>query len=410
MSESYKNSENLPPIMQGAPPPKNMRPPRMDWDRPPWNRHTFQRVREFLPTAPILRGDDISKLSEEYQDIGKIVFQANGVQRNITQMMDDTYTDGMLIYLAGKVVHESYHNGMSKRSLHLCQSVSKSITATTGASLLESNLMDPNAPITEYLPELKDTAWNGAKLRQVLDMATGVQYDETYENPDSDMGITDFASGWKPAPKGADISNWPTTIWDQILSLKVQEIEHGSHFKYRSIETDVLAHAMERVTNQRLPQIISERLWAPMGAEEDANITVDPAGYGLACGGISTSLRDLARFGIAMLNDGQMNNRQVIPRSWVEDVRSGQHGHFNEAGRRYFPNGCYRNNFWIEDKNKQGHLCLGVFGQTVYVSPERDMVAVKFSSWPDFQNADYLRQSLDAFHAIGDAFGHTGQV
>ncbi|MAT87810.1 MAG: 6-aminohexanoate hydrolase [Aestuariivita sp.] len=405
MNESYKNSDNPPPIMKGSPPPQNMRPSKMDWDRAPWNRYTFQRVREFLPTAPILKGNDISKLSDDHQDIGDIVFHSDGIKKNISQMIEDTYTDGMLIYLTGKVIHESYYNGMSKRSLHLCQSVSKSITATAAASLIECNLMDPNAPIVEYLPELEKTAWNGTTLQQVFDMTTGVQYDETYEKPDSDMGITDFASGWKPGPQGIDIENWPNTIWDQILSLKIQDTPHGSRFKYRSIETDVLAHAMERVTNARLPQIISERVWSSMGAEEDANITVDSSGYGLACGGISASLRDLARFGIAMLNDGIINNCQVIPRSWIEDVRMGAHGHFNEAGRRYFPHGCYRNHFWIEDVNKQSHLCLGVFGQTVYVSPERNMVAVKFSSWPVFQNADYLRQSLNAFHAISDAFG-----
>ena len=131
---------------------------------------------------------------------------------------------------------------------------------------------------------------------------------------------------------------------------------------------------MQRVTNIGLAQIISETIWARMGADEDANITVVSSGYGLACGAISTSLRDLARLGIAMLNNEKINHDRIQPRSCIADV------------------------------NKQGHLCLGVFGQIVYVSPESDMVAVKFSSWPDFQNVYYLRQSLDVFHAISDAF------
>ncbi|MDB4558790.1 beta-lactamase family protein [Amylibacter sp.] len=391
--------------MQGSPPPENMRPTRMNWDRPPWNRHTFQRIREFLPTAPILRGTAISSLADGHTDIDAITFQSENGPKTIAQMVDDTYTDGMLIWLDGKIIHERYHNGMSRRSLHLCQSVSKSITATACASLFADGLMDQNAPISEYLPELTKTAWSGATVQHVLDMATGITYDETYERPDSDMGITDYASGWKPAPPGVDASDWPTTIWDQILSLKDQEVAHGSHFNYRSIETDVLAHAMERVTRQRLPQIVSERLWAPLGAEEDANITVDPAGYGLACGGISASLRDFARFGIAMLNDGQVGGRQVIPRAWVDDVRGGAHGHFDDYGRNYFPNGHYRNMFWIEDNTKQAHLCLGVFGQTIYVSPERGMVAVKLSTWPEFTNASHLKETMAALHAIGDAFG-----
>lgn len=403
--KSYKNSETPPPIMQGSPPPPDMRLPMIDWDRPPWNRWSFQRVREFLPTAPIRRGDVISALPAAYEDVESLSFQTHtGETKTIAKMMDDTYTDGMLIWLDGKVIHESYHNGMDHRSVHLAQSVSKSITATAGASLIDEGLLDPNAPIIDVLPELANTAWNGATLQHVMDMASGVRYNETYDQRDSDVGKTDFACGWKPVPTGEDVSDWPTCIWDQILGLKTQEAEHGSRFLYRSIETDIMAHAMERVTGQRLPQIISDRLWAPMGAEEDANITVDSSGYGLSCGGISASLRDFSRFGVAMLNDGLVVGKQVIPRAWVDDVRGGDHGHFSDDGRKYFPNGHYRNQFWIEDRDRQAHVCLGVFGQTIYVSPEAGMVAVKLSTWPDFQDADMLLEAMAGFHAIARAF------
>lgn len=403
--KSYKNSEAAPPIMQGSPPPPEMRLPMIDWDRPPWNRWAFQRVREFLPTVPIRRGREASALPSAHQDVETLSYQTHtGETKTIGQMMDDTYTDGMLIWLDGKVIFESYHNGMDQRSVHLAQSVSKSITATAGASLFAEGLIDPNAPITETLPELAGTAWNGATLQHVMDMATGVRYIEAYDQRDSDVGKTDFACGWKPAPEGEDTSVWPTCIWDQILGLKVQEAEHGSRFLYRSIETDVMAHAMERATGQRLPQIISDRLWAPMGAEEDANITVDSSGYGLACGGISASLRDFARFGIAMLNDGMVDGRQVIPRAWVDDVRGGNHGHFSDEGRKHFPNGHYRNQFWIEDKDRQAHVCLGVFGQTIYVSPEAGLVAVKLSTWPTFTDEDLLAEAMTGFHAISQAF------
>ena len=403
--DSYKNSDLTPPIMQGAPPPPEWRVPRIDWDRPPWNRWAFQRVREILPTAPIRRGAAASLMAERAEDIGAIRFTSAGTTKTIDQMIDDTYTDGMLIWLDGRIVHESYYNGMDQRSMHLAQSVSKSIAATAGAGLIEEGLIAPDAPLTDTLPELADTAWNGATLRHVMDMASGAKFVETYDQRDSDVGKMDYACGWKPAPEGVDASDWPTCIWDQITGLKVKEAAHGSRFLYRSIETDVMAHAFERVSGLRLPDLISSRLWAPMGAEEDANITVDSSGYGLACGGISASLRDFARFGLAMLNDGLVEGRRVIPKAWVDDVRGGQHGHFSDDGRKYFPNGHYRNQFWIEDRDRMGHLCLGVFGQTIYVSPERGMVAVKLSTWPEFQNAEYLLETMAAFHAISDAFG-----
>ncbi|MEO1613479.1 MAG: serine hydrolase, partial [Pseudomonadota bacterium] len=324
----------------------------------------------------------------------------------VAEWLDRNYTDGFLALMDGNVIHESYWNGMDRRTVHLAQSVSKSITSTACASLIADGLLDPAAPITEPLPELAKTAYAGATLQQVMDMASGVRFDESdYANRASDIGKMDVAAGWKPIPDGMEDAGWFDCVWDQIVSLKTKEAEHGARFEYRSIETDVMAHAMERVTGQRLPQIVSERLWAPLGAEEDACFTVDGAGYALSCGGFNASLRDFARFALAYLNDGQVEGRQVIPKAWVDDVRGGDHGHFNDYGRAYFPNGRYRNQFWIEDRDRMGHLCLGVFGQFVYVSPERNMAFVLFSTWPDFTNVDRNNDAVKAFHAIAREMG-----
>lgn len=404
---SYRNSEPVPPIMKGTPPPPKWRIPRIDWDRPPWNRWAFQNISQILPTAPVRKGAAVSALPEAHADIGEVTFEtAAGGAATVAEMIDATYTDGLLIMLDGKVVHESYHNGMDRRTPHLAQSVSKSITATAGAALIADGLIDPQAPVTAYLPELEATAWRGAKVQHVLDMASGVRFDESaYEDRESDVGKMDYAAGWKPAPAGIDAADWPTCVWDQILSLTTQEAEHGARFEYRSIETDVFAHVMERVTGQRLPEIISERLWAPIGAEEDALITVDAAGYGLSCGGFNACLRDFARFGLALLNDGQVEGRQAIPKAWIDDIRRGEHGLFSDIGREHLPKGSYRNQFWIEDAAKEASLCLGVFGQHIYVAPERGLAAVKLSTQPDFIDRNMLTDALAAFKAVADAFG-----
>ena len=404
---SYKNSQPAPPIMSGSPPPVDQRVPPIDWDRPPWNRWAFQRMSQILRTAPIYkdRTDKVhNPLDTNLVDIGKIQFELeDAAVCTIDQFIEDSYTDGLLVLHNNKIVHESYYNGMQPHTLHLGQSVSKSIVATAAASLFEQRLLDVEAPITEFLPELSETAWKGATVQHVLDMSTGVQYDETYHERDSDVGKTDVASGWKPAPQDLDTSNWPASLWEQILSLKTQDAEHGSRFLYRSIETEVLGFAMERVTGQRLPEIISERLWKPMGAEEDANITVEALGCSTASGGISASLRDYARFGKLLLDDGLIEGRRVLPQWWIDDIRHGRHGKFSEAGKEVFADGGYRNQFWIENKNKSTHVCLGVFGQCVYVSQEYGMVAVKLSTWPEFLDRVTGRNTIRAFHAIGQA-------
>lgn len=398
---SYKNSDVAPPIMVGTPPPIHLRLPMIDWDRAPWNRWAFQHVREILPTAAIRRAERASALPVAAGSLNDFTYAGvDGRETSFAQMLDDTYTDAILVWKDGKILHESYHNGMDERSLHLLQSVSKSLTSAAAGPLIAEGLLNPAALITDYLPELTQTAWNGATLQQVLDMTTGVRFTEDYDIRDSDVGKMDYSAGWKPAPEGVDVSAWPTSIHDQILGLKVATHPHGARFAYRSIETDVLAHAMERVTGKRLPQILSERLWQPLGCAEDASITLDRAGYGLACGGISASLRDMARFGLMLLHNGQTEGRQVIPAEWCQDIRHGAHGLYDPDNYKKWPKGAYRNQFWVEDSELGRHYCFGVFGQMVMVAPDSGMMVVKLSSWPDFVNSDTFRLTMAGLRAV----------
>lgn len=403
--KSYKNSGPIPPIMQGSPPPPEMRPPMIDWDRAPWNRWAFQHVREVVPTRAIRRAVQPSVLGTGTSALNDFTYMGiDGQMTSFAQMLDDTYTDAIYVWKNGRVLHESYHNGMNERSLHLLQSVSKSITAAAAGGLIAEGLLDPARPITTYLPELAATAWNGATLQQVFDMTTGVRFVEDYAVRDSDVGKMDYACGWKPAPEGVDVAGWPTCMWEQIMQMQVAEAAHGARFSYRSIETDVLGHAMERVTGKRLPQIISERIWQPMGAAEDADMTVDRAGYGLACGGICASLRDMARFGLMLLNNGKVEGQQVLPEAWCKDIRHGAHGLYDEENYKNWPNGAYRNQFWVEDSTLGRHYCFGIFGQMVMVAPDTGMMVVKLSTWPDFVDEDLYNQTMAGLRAVEAAF------
>src|SRR5262249_25028266 len=149
----------------------------------------------------------------------------------------------------GKIVTERYFNQMGQRMLHLSQSVAKSVTGAVAGVLVEAGVLDPNAPVIDYVPELAATAYRDARIRHVLDMTSGVRFDETYEDPYSDMGRVDVASGWKPPP-GPGV--WHDNVFDVVMTLTVKEREHGERFEYRSIETDVLAFCMERASGRRL--------------------------------------------------------------------------------------------------------------------------------------------------------------
>jgi len=380
MPSSYRNTEAAAPVMQGTPVPPEWRIPPAGYDTPPFNRWTFQNMRQVAHTADILRGATIWDMPGAAQDVDDVRFDAPSGPTTWARMLDDTYTDATLIWHGGRILVEQYFNGMTPRRQHIVFSMSKSLTSAVAGCLIGDGLIDPAAPVTFYVPDLARTAWNGARVQQVLDMTTGVVFDETYDDPGAEVWRLDVAAGLRAAPP--DMADPPDTMRDLILWLTASEAEHGARFSYRSIETEVLSMILEAATGQNFIPMMSDRLWAPMGAEEDAFIIVDRAGFGMSDGGICASLRDMARFGRLLLEDGRREGRQVIPPDYIADIRGGDHGLFDDHGRALFPNGRYRNMFWIPDRDRPGHLCLGIHGQHVWVDPERGLVAVKLSSQP----------------------------
>lgn len=396
---SYRNSDTPPPIMRGSPPA--MAPTRLNWDSPPWNRWSFQHIREILPTAEVWRGDGpVRELPRSEVDLDALpVSDSQGEPATLAGLLDETFTDGFMVLKDGKIAYERYFNNMTARTPHLSQSVAKSVTGTVFGILAARGVVDPKKLVTDYLPELAVTGWHGASLQHVLDMTSGVRFSEAYTDPYSDIGQVDVASGWKPVPSGTEPSfQWPENVFELILRLTGTTRPHGTAFEYRSIETDVLAFVMERATGKRLPQLVSEELWQKIGAEESAFFTVDSAGYALADGGFNATLHDYARFGQTILEDGA----GIVPAAWIAETRQGVHGPDFSAS---MPEASYRNQFWIEDPRSRALMCRGVFGQLIHIDWDTRMVTVKLSTWPDFTSVAYSAATLKAVHAIAAALG-----
>jgi CubicO group peptidase (beta-lactamase class C family) len=373
--------------------------PRDQWDRAPFNRWTFQHIREVVPTIEVWRGSGPVRVLKQ-REISLDPLKVDGLDRKPTtllKLLNDLYTDGFIVLHKGTVIYERYLNDMDQRSLHLSQSVAKSVVGITAGILVGQGLLDPKKLVSDFLPELSEGAWAGATLQQVLDMTSGDLFDETYTDPHSDMGQLDVASGWKPIPANSDPNlKWPTHVWELILNLKQQTRPHGQAFEYRSIETDILAFCMERATGKRLAQLVSEELWQKLGAEESANFTVDSAGYALADGGFNATLRDYARFGQMILEGGQ----GIVPSSWIEETRNANHRLFGEPYNGILPDGGYHNQFWVEDSVSRNLMCRGVFGQLIYIDFAHQIVVVKLASQPDFLNPKMMAASLKAIKEI----------
>jgi len=377
--------------------------PQQDWDRAPWNRWTFQHVAEILPTAPVQHDPhNVIALQRDLQPLGSILFSDEGHTVRINDWLESSFTDGFIVIKNNKIIAEHYLNGMTPSTLHLAQSVSKSVTATAFGILSTRGLVDPERLIIDYLPELADTAYATARLRHILDMTSGVRFDENYTDPYSDAGRIDVASGWKqPTLPG----KWPSSMHELILDLKTITRPHGAQFEYRSIETDVLAWVMERVTGKGLPEIVSDEIWQKIGAEHDGCFTVDGTGFALGDGGFNATLRDFARFGLLWANQGMVGNQQILPRTWIEATRQGDSSLFHSPYTDVLPNGAYRNQFWLTKGHGGVLLCRGVFGQLIYIDVEQSFVAVKLSTWPEFTSPTRLKTALNAISALAASIG-----
>jgi CubicO group peptidase (beta-lactamase class C family) len=299
----------------------------------------------------------------------------------------------------GVVVSELYPSDMAADALHAVLSVTKSVVGTVAAVLVGQQVLDPDAPLTAYVPELAASGYVGATVRNVLDMRSGVIFSEDYLHPEAEIRRLEQCIGWSQSahPYG------PASLYDFLVTLR-QGSPHGGPFSYRSCETDVLGWACERASGAPMTKLISDLVWSRLGMEHDADISVDKAGIVIHNGGLSASLRDLGRFGQMLLDDGvSLAGERVLDEAWLRETYLGapdsRQAFAASPTDTRMPGGMYRNQFWLPYRDSSVLLCLGIHGQMIYVNPGARMVGVKVSSWPVPQDAAMLSATLQTFDA-----------
>jgi CubicO group peptidase (beta-lactamase class C family) len=375
-------------LMEGSPPPEGRLVTLANWQDPPFNRWGFQHVRDLIPTARIPRGETTWRLPRAEVDLSRVEVRAGRRSVRLERLLHDTYTDGFMVLHRGRVITERYFNGLTPSTTHLLMSVSKSVTSTVTGALMGRGLLRPEDLVTDHVPELRGTSFEGACIRHLLDMRAGTRFDEDYTNLDADVRIYEQVYLWRPRTR----RRLPSDITAYYPTLRNQG-PHGGPFDYRSILTDVLGWVIERAGGRRLPQLISEELWAPMGAEFDAEITVDAHGNAMADGGVCCTLRDLARFGQLMLQGGR-HGRQIVPRAWIKDTLRPDADTVeafleSEDAHEFPPGAYYRNKWWVVDPEGPIYLGSGINGQLVLVHVPAKVVVAKFSTWPEAWSPEY---------------------
>ena len=356
-----------------------------NWRSSPFNQWGFRHVRELLPTAHIARSDAATALPRDLRYLEDVTFKGlDGEQTTLPAGLRSVNTDGFLVLHRGRIASEWYDNGSTPSTQHLIFSVSKSLCGTLGGILVDLGKLDADAPVTDYIPEMKDSVYGTCTVRHLLDMSVGIRFDEDYSATDGDVVAYRRSSGWDPIPTGRAITHQR----EFLLTLRPDGTPHGETFHYVSPNTDVLGWIYERVCGMTYAEILQQHLWIPMGAEHDAYMTVDPRGAARSAGGLCCSVRDLARFGDMMGNHGVSGSgRQVVPSAWIDDIRKNGNADAWSRGKFVvlFPNGNYRSKWYTPDRAEEVFCGIGIHGQWLYIDPKQELVIVRVSS----QNAPF---------------------
>ena len=387
--------------MQGFPPPagKTIQYADIGFYTFPKTRWSFSHWREFMPTKNVFRGFGPAKpLTGAARDLDAIAFQdMKGNPLTWRKSLDLNYTDGILVLHKGQVVYEKYFGALSPEKPHIAISVTKSFVGTLAAMLAAQGKLDPAAPVIQYLPELKDTAFGDATVRQAMDMTTGVKYSEVYTDPNAEI--------WEYSRAGSPMTGCPgykgaKTYYEFLMDLK-KEGAHGEVFAYKTVNAEVLAWIVKRVSGKSLSDLLSESVWSKIGAEQDAYFQVDTVGTEQGGGGLNTALRDLARFGEMMRQNGYYNGQQIIPAAAIEDIRrGGSKEQFVKAKYATLPGWSYRNMWWISHNEHGVYMARGIHGQNIYIDPKAEMVIVRYASNPMAGNAANDPVTLPAYMAV----------
>jgi CubicO group peptidase (beta-lactamase class C family) len=263
--------------------------------------------------------------------------------------------------------------------------------------LVHDGTLDEKQRIPHYLPEMRGTAYEDATLREVMDMQIGLAYSEAYADANADVWNYSRAGGFRDRPPGYA---GPDNFYEYLRTLR-KDGEHGQAFAYKTPNTEVLCWVMKRVTGVGFADMLSQRLWSPLGCEQEGYLGVDNTGVPMGGGGLSATLRDVARFGEMMRCEGAWHGVQRVPAAVVEGIRRGSDpAKFAKAGYTLLPGYSYRSMWWVAHNEFDAFEARGIHGQRLYIAPKAQMVIARFASHPIAGSAANDPITLPAFISL----------
>lgn len=385
--------------MQGAPPApeKIIRADGTHYSFPK-SRWSFSNWRALFPTTGLTPSGTPALLPRKLRtDIDALGFTPMGGAGSIRwdQSLGLNYTDAIIVLHKGRVVYERSFGVTRTDTPHISWSVTKSFVGLLAETLVAEGRLDPEAQVTAIIPELAQTGFAGATVRQVMDMTTGIAFDENYGDPNSDISRHALAGGMFTRPPGY---KGPDGFLAFLATIGPKG-RHGEVFTYRTANTDLLGWIVARAGGEPLAQQMQNRFWGPMGMAHPAYLHVDPVGTPFAGGGLSASVEDLARFGEMVRLNGRFNGRQIVPAAAVASIRAGADpAKFPAKTYPTLPGWSYRSQWWVAPDGS--FSARGVHGQAIWIDPGTEVVIARVASHPLAGNVNFDPTSLPAYRAV----------
>ena len=340
----------------------------------------FREITNIASTREVHKGDKTYTLKEQPVDLSGVTYEVNGETRTVQDFIDRDDTIGLIVVHKDNIIFESYQEGNDKSSRWVSFSVTKSVTSMLiGAAIKDGYIESVFEPVVNYLPRLRGTAYEKTTIRDVLQMSSGVAWNEDYANPNSDV-----------ANAGA-LNGLPLVRY--LANLEVDEIL-GQKFNYSTGETNLVGQILRAAIGNNAATYLTDKIWQPFGMEFDASWTLDGEN-GAELGGccINATLRDYARLGIFAMKNGVLSDgTKVLPDDWMKDSTSPSQGY---KGYGYL--------WWLYDN---GHYAArGIFGQTIYIEEDEELVIATHNNAPAAVGTSLHEELNLVLMAISDHIG-----
>ena len=377
---------------------EDSQPTLANWRLSPFNREAFSNVREIMPTASINWKKGSAAQDSESKNKKLTVKLKENEETGLDGFLNQTTADALQVSHRGKIVYKWHSPYCSSSSPHIIFSVSKSLTALLIGCIIDEGLVTEETLVSQIIPEAKGSAFENASVRNLLDMSVSSNFIEDYEATSGIFLDYRQSTGWNP--QNIDDTSHLKSF---LLSLKKNTHGHGEKFEYHSTNTDMLGIIIEKCTGKKYAHYFYEKLMKPLGAKDDAYVTLDRMGTSRAAGGICISASDIMSICEMVRTFGKNDQgAQVFPENWIKDILNSETDkRFNLDGHYdIFPEGLYRSKWYRPYTSQNIIFGLGIHGQWIWIDFDKELSIVCLSSEPNPIISNNIKQMSDVFNQI----------